>query len=171
MTFFNNIGQWINDNQIEIVTVLQVIQASGLVGVIVSFIKGCLLNKAAKKSSDEINIRLDTMDKKLKEAAQPVEMLQEQITVLAYKLNTMLDVQALVYSTIKNEETRNIVQTKIAAAKMYTVKSAEEIANELEKVQQKTEDLLKENAETVRNTIKQVKAIVNATDKDADIER
>jgi hypothetical protein len=168
MTFFNNCAQWINDHQIEIITVLQVIQASGLVGVVVSFIKGCLINKAAKKDNEEINKKLDDMQTKLTEAAQPVEMLQEQIAVISYKVNTMLDVQALVYSTIKNEETRNIVQTKIAAAKNYTIKAAADIASELEKVQQKTEELLKENAETVRSTIKQVKAIVNATDSDVE---
>lgn len=168
MTFFNNCAQWINDHQIEIITVLQVIQASGLVGVVVSFIKGCLINKAAKKDNEEINKKLDNMQTKLTEAAQPVEMLQEQIAVISYKVNTMLDVQALVYSTIKNEETRNIVQTKIAAAKNYTIKAAVDIASELEKVQQKTEELLKENAETVRSTIKQVKAIVNATDSDVE---
>lgn len=168
MTFFNNIGQWINEHQIEIITVLQIVQASGLVGVVVSFIKGCLLNKAAKKDNEEINAKLDAMQEKLNEAAQPVEMLQEQVAVLAYKLNAMLDVQALVYSTIKNEETRNIVQTKIAAAKTYTLKSAADIASELEKVQQKTEELLKENAETVRTTIKQVKAIVNANESDVE---
>lgn len=168
MTFFNNCAQWINDHQIEIITVLQVIQASGLVGVVVSFIKGCLINKAAKKDNEEINKKLDDMQTKLTEAAQPVEMLQEQIAVISYKVNTMLDVQALVYSTIKNEETRNIVQTKIAAAKNYTIKAASDIASELEKVQQKTEELLKENAETVRSTIKQVKAIVNATDSDVE---
>lgn len=168
MTFFNNCAQWINDHQIEIITVLQVIQASGLVGVVVSFIKGCLINKAAKKDNEEINKKLDDMQTKLTEAAQPVEMLQEQIAVISYKVNTMLDVQALVYSTIKNEETRNIVQTKIATAKNYTIKAAADIASELEKVQQKTEELLKENAETVRSTIKQVKAIVNATDSDVE---
>lgn len=168
MTFFNNCAQWINDHQIEIITVLQVIQASGLVGVVVSFIKGCLINKAAKKDNEEINKKLDNMQTKLTEASQPVEMLQEQIAVISYKVNTMLDVQALVYSTIKNEETRNIVQTKIAAAKNYTIKAAADIASELEKVQQKTEELLKENAETVRSTIKQVKAIVNATDSDVE---
>ena len=168
MTFFNNCAQWINDHQIEIITVLQVIQASGLVGVVVSFIKGCLINKAAKKDNEEINKKLDNMQTKLTEAAQPVEMLQEQIAVISYKVNTMLDVQALVYSTIKNEETRNIVQTNIAAAKNYTIKAAADIASELEKVQQKTEELLKENAETVRSTIKQVKAIVNATDSDVE---
>lgn len=149
-TFIDNIGLWISEHKIDIVAVFQILQSSGLITLIVIFIKDLIKAKIQNNTVAENNEAIQTV-------ATEVSTMQTEQDVIVYKINALVEALSLVYSNLRNEETRQLVQNKLALAKSYTSEQKAKIVEQLENLQKTTEEVLKNSVEKVNEVLNSAK--------------
>lgn len=189
MEFINSCIRWVADNYKGILTVLTSAQ-------FISLITACaLLVKTLRSGKDNTTATValnDTMTKnnentvtvtniaekvnKLETAnANIVKMISdnkseetEYLDALTTKLNAILEVQSVVYSTIKSEEIRNTVNALLTNAKYVETANRAKLYKEIEDLRVKVANQVTEVQATVDKAANVVKSVVNPEIKSID---
>lgn len=180
MEWFESIGQWFVDNKEAIV---MFVTSGNFVGFIANI---ALLIKAIfgiKTNTSSTNALTETFKehKELKEGVSKISndneslksevtTLKEEITelktqneLLLSKLSAMLDVQSLVYATIKDEPTRVAVLNILANAKYSETTQRNKLKEELVALQEELMKNTNKTVEQVTEAVEKATAIVENT--------
>ena len=188
---FTNLLAWISAHQTEIITTVTSATFTNSIVSLCNFIKDI----KAKKENTEITKNLVSSAESLNDAAQSVKENGENIAKLEsnyeqlysdfkdYKLVTdnkldliinkvdaMLDVQANVYSTIKDESLKETVSGIITSAKYKESNDVIEMRNKIEELQKALQEKAQEMNSKITESVKAVKKVVK-TVKDNTVTR
>lgn len=175
--FLKNLWQWVLNNKDAIVTFITSAQFVGFVSAIIMIVKNIKASKDNTASTKILTDSTDALNESLKgnelvksamekvnssiqESLKSVDGFEnkiqefngycsDQFTVLSEKINAMLEVQSIVYSTIKDESIRTSVNNILLSAKY----SEEEIQNSLQKQIDELKAKIKENAEVMQTVV------------------
>ena len=183
MTWLENIRQWLIDNQTEILAVLTFIQSSGLVGIIVGFVKSIKKIKDNTDNTKKLNTSIESVDAlkeeivklqdvntKLIEKCEHLENqnndIQNGIDTLLTKVDAMIEVQSVVYTTIKDDKTRATVNNLLTNAKYAVTAQRAKLLEELDNLRKQVKEYSDKAAALVEHTVNKAQSIVKADDKE-----
>lgn len=182
MTWLENIGNWFIENQEKILAVLTAIQSSGLIGFIVWAVKSTKqvkLNTQTSKALNEsigivngLNGEVETLNCNHKDLVEKVDHLEMQMnnlqntmdTVLT-KVDAMIEVQSVVYTTIKDDKTRATVNNLLTNAKYAVTEQRAKLLEELDSLRKQVKEYSDKAAALVEHTVNKAQSIVKAEDK------
>lgn len=183
MTWLENIRQWLIDNQTEILAVLTFIQSSGLVGIIVGFVKSIKKIKDNTDNTKKLNTSIESVDAlkeeivklqdvntKLIEKCEHLENqnndIQNSVDTLLTKVDAMIEVQSVVYTTIKDDKTRATVNNLLTNAKYAVTAQRAKLLEELDNLRKQVKEYSDKAAALVEHTVNKAQSIVKADDKE-----
>lgn len=183
MTWLENIRQWLIDNQTEILAVLTFIQSSGLVGIIVGFVKSIKKIKDNTDNTKKLNtsiesvealkeeiVKLQDVNTKLIEKCEHLENqnndIQNSVDTLLTKVDAMIEVQSVVYTTIKDDKTRATVNNLLTNAKYAVTAQRAKLLEELDNLRKQVKEYSDKAAALVEHTVNKAQSIVKADDKE-----
>ena len=183
MTWLENIRQWLIDNQTEILAVLTFIQSSGLIGIIVGFVKSIKKIKDNTDNTKKLNTSIESVDAlkeevvklqdvntKLIEKCEHLENqnndIQNSVDTLLTKVDAMIEVQSLVYTTIKDDKTRATVNNLLTNAKYAVTAQRAKLLEELDNLRKQVKEYSDKAAALVEHTVNKAQSIVKADDKE-----
>lgn len=147
--FMINIGQWFSQNVSEIAALFSASTISAILANILLLLKLYQKTKTNTSSTDNLNSTLLLSNEKLNDITllnsninannNRIDTLEKVtsdmgigINNLTKKINAVLDVQAIVYSSIKDEATRTAVTSILLSAKhIDNVKNIDNTTNEI----------------------------------------
>lgn len=182
-----NVWQWFVENKDTITAFFMSGQAISFVAALVMLVKNLRGTKDNTKSSKTLNETLtntnkmsdaittldgnfkslkeenDGLRKELKEVEEKLQITNEEIK---NKLNAIVDVQAIVYSTIRDDGVRQTVNTILNNARYSEKNFKQELEQKIEDLKQNySEELAKVNEKMTKSmddVIKQVSAVEEA---------
>lgn len=181
MEWLRNIGNWFIENKDTIVVTLTGIATSGAGVNLWQFFKSRKVVKDntanakaltdALKENSTLKIAVTSLNDFVSGVAERVEKVNNTVIsvvnstdVLITKVNAMLDVQSLVYQTIKDEATRTAVNNILTNAKYAVTAQRAELIKELNALKEETAKQNAENNARVEEAVAKAVNIVEATD-------
>ena len=182
MEFINSCIRWVAENYKAILMVVTSTQFISLVSAIVLLVKSLragkdntastkALNETMEKTNgmsvtvDDINANVTLLqgdNLTIKEELKRFETEQkEYLDNLTTKLNAILEVQSVVYSTIKNEDIRNTVNALLVNAKYAETANRAKLRKEIDDLKAKVASQVTEVQATVEKASDVVKNIVS----------
>ena len=168
--FIRNIGQWFVENKNGIIIALSSVDFAALGTLIYHVVKQRLENKEGvtetKKLSkllaenETLNEEVKTLKAENKELKKDVHTIKDQNELILNKMNAVLEVQSIVYSTIKDETTRVTVGNIINTAKHDEFQVRAKLYEELETLKRRVAEQSKVLEDTVNKTISDVETTV-----------
>ena len=181
MEWLRNIGNWFIENKDTIVVTLTGIATSGAGVNLWQFFKSRKVVKDntanskaltdALKENSTLKTAVTSLNDFVSGVAERVEKVNNTVVsvvnstdVLITKVNAMLDVQSLVYQTIKDEATRTAVNNILTNAKYAVTAQRAELIKELNALKEETAKQNAENNARVEEAVAKAVNIVEATD-------
>ena len=182
MEFINSCIRWVAENYKAILMAVTSTQFISLVSAIVLLVKSLragkdntastkALNETMEKTNgmsvtvDDINANVTLLqgdNLTIKEELKRFETEQkEYLDNLTTKLNAILEVQSVVYSTIKNEDIRNTVNALLVNAKYAETANRAKLRKEIDDLKAKVASQVTEVQATVEKASDVVKNIVS----------
>ena len=185
MTWLENIGKWFVENKETILAVLTAIQSSGLVGFIAWAVKSTKQVKLNTKTTETLNksiTRVDSLNgevtemkdvnKTLIEKCDYLENqmndLQNSMDILITKVDAIIEVQSVVYTTIKDDKTRATVNNLLTNAKYAVTEQRKKLIDELEALRQQIKTQAEAQKQLVEHAVNKAQSIVKVEDKPAE---
>lgn len=185
MNWLENIGKWFIDNQETILAVLTAIQSSGLVGFIAWAIKSTKQVKLNTKTTEALNnsiscvdglngevVGLKDVNKVLIEKCEYLENqmndLQNSMDILITKVDAIIEVQSVVYTTIKDDKTRATVNNLLTNAKYAVTEQRKKLIDELEALREQIKTQAEAQKQLVEHAVNKAQSIVKVEDKPED---
>lgn len=185
MTWLENIGKWFVENKDTILAVLTAIQSSGLVGFIAWAVKSTKQVKLNTKTTETLNKSITCVDglngevtemkgvnKTLIEKCEYLENqmndLQNSMDILLTKVDAMIEVQSVVYTTIKDDKTRATVNNLLTNAKYAVTEQRKKLIDELEALRQQIKTQAEAQKQLVEHAVNKAQSIVKVEDKPAE---
>lgn len=185
MTWLENIGKWFVENKETILAVLTAIQSSGLVGFIAWAVKSTKQVKLNTKTTETLNKSITCVDglsgevtemkdvnKTLIEKCDYLENqmndLQNSMDILLTKVDAMIEVQSVVYTTIKDDKTRATVNNLLTNAKYAVTEQRKKLIDELEALRQQIKTQAEAQKQLVEHAVNKAQSIVKVEDKPAE---
>ena len=185
MTWLENIGKWFVENKETILAVLTAIQSSGLVGFIAWAVKSTKQVKLNTKTTETLNKSITCVDslngevtemkdvnKALIEKCEYLENqmndLQNSMDILLTKVDAMIEVQSVVYTTIKDDKTRATVNNLLTNAKYAVTEQRKKLIDELEELRQQIKTQAEAQKQLVEHAVNKAQSIVKVEDKPAE---
>ena len=185
MTWLENIGKWFVENKETILAVLTAIQSSGLVGFIAWAVKSTKQVKLNTKTTETLNKSITCVDslngevtemkdvnKTLIERCEYLENqmndLQNSMDILLTKVDAMIEVQSVVYTTIKDDKTRATVNNLLTNAKYAVTEQRKKLIDELEALRQQIKTQAEAQKQLVEHAVNKAQSIVKVEDKPAE---
>ena len=185
MTWLENIGKWFVENKETILAVLTAIQSSGLVGFIAWAVKSTKQVKLNTKTTETLNKSITCVDglngevtemkdvnKKLIEKCEYLENqmndLQNSMDILLTKVDAMIEVQSVVYTTIKDDKTRATVNNLLTNAKYAVTEQRKKLIDELEALRQQIKAQADAQKQLVEHAVNKAQSIVKVEDAPAE---
>lgn len=182
MNWLENIGKWFIDNQETILAVLTAIQSSGLVGFIAWAIKSTKQVKLNTKTTEALNnsiscvdglngevVGLKDVNKELIEKCEYLENqmndLQNSMDILITKVDAIIEVQSVVYTTIKDDKTRATVNNLLTNAKYAVTEQRKKLIEELEALREQIKTQAEAQKQLVEHAVNKAQSIVKVEDK------
>ena len=182
MNWLENIGKWFIDNQETILAVLTAIQSSGLIGFIAWAVKSTKQVKLNTKTTEVLNnsitcvdslngevVGLKDVNKELIEKCEYLENqmndLQNSMDILLTKVDAMIEVQSVVYTTIKDDKTRATVNNLLTNAKYAVTEQRKKLIEELEALRQQIKTQADAQKQLVEHAVNKAQSIVKVEDK------
>ena len=151
--FFYNIGVWFAENRDNILTFVTSTNFVALLGLTFTILKDCKSRKNNTASVNNFsetlkaqNTSADMMNSLASDSVEVNAKMSEVMSRLAYvktmqeefnqKVDTLLEVFTIVYSTIKDDKIRNSVNTLLISAKHYGAQTKAELENEIKRLKQ-----------------------------------
>lgn len=175
--FIYNCYLWVASNYKEITMVLTSTQFLSIVSALVLLVRSIrktdnnvvaskVLTEQLEKNEDnakvvkEIKTELDTIKNENTVLQQELSDSKESIDILLSKINAMLEVQSVVYSTIKNETVRETVDNILINAKYAETKTRAKLKKEVEELKVKVAEKFDTVMEDVNKTVNVVNSVV-----------
>lgn len=185
MTWLENIGKWFVENKETILAVLTAIQSSGLIGFIAWAVKSTKQVKLNTKTTETLNksitcvdglngevIEMKGVNKALIEKCEYLENqmndLQNSMDILLTKVDAMIEVQSVVYTTIKDDKTRATVNNLLTNAKYAVTEQRKKLIEELEALRQQIKTQAEAQKQLVEHAVNKAQSIVKVEDKPAE---
>lgn len=185
MTWLENIGKWFVENKETILAVLTAIQSSGLIGFIAWAVKSTKQVKLNTKTTETLNksitcvdglngevIQMKDVNKMLIEKCEYLENqmndLQNSMDILLTKVDAMIEVQSVVYTTIKDDKTRATVNNLLTNAKYAVTEQRKKLIDELEALRQQIKTQAEAQKQLVEHAVNKAQSIVKVEDKPAE---
>lgn len=185
MTWLENIGKWFVENKESILAVLTAIQSSGLIGFIAWAVKSTKQVKLNTKTTETLNNSIACVDglngevaemkdvnKTLIEKCEYLENqmndLQNSMDILLTKVDAMIEVQSVVYTTIKDDKTRATVNNLLTNAKYAVTEQRKKLIDELEALRQQIKTQAEAQKQLVEHAVNKAQSIVKVEDKPAE---
>ena len=185
MTWLENIGKWFVENKETILAVLTAIQSSGLVGFIAWAVKSTKQVKLNTKTTETLNNSIACVDglngevaemkdvnKTLIEKCEYLENqmndLQNSMDILLTKVDAIIEVQSVVYTTIKDDKTRATVNNLLTNAKYAVTEQRKKLIDELEALRQQIKTQAEAQKQLVEHAVNKAQSIVKVEDKPAE---
>ena len=185
MTWLENIGKWFVENKETILAVLTAIQSSGLIGFIAWAVKSTEQVKLNTKTTETLNKSITCVDglngevtemkdvnKALIEKCEYLENqmndLQNSMDILLTKVDAMIEVQSVVYTTIKDDKTRATVNNLLTNAKYAVTEQRKKLIDELESLRQQIKTQAEAQKQLVEHAVNKAQSIVKVEDKPAE---
>lgn len=181
MTWLENIGKWFVENKETILAVLTAIQSSGLIGFIAWAVKSTKQVKLNTKTTETLNKSITCVDglngevaemkdvnKALIEKCEYLENqmndLQNSMDILLTKVDAMIEVQSVVYTTIKDDKTRATVNNLLTNAKYAVTEQRKKLIDELEALRQQIKAQADAQKQLVEHAVNKAQSIVKVED-------
>ena len=185
MTWLENIGKWFVENKETILAVLTAIQSSGLVGFIAWAVKSTKQVKLNTKTTETLNNSIACVDglngevaemkdvnKTLIEKCEYLENqmndLENSMDILITKIDAIIEVQSVVYTTIKDDKTRATVNNLLTNAKYAVTEQRKKLIDELEALRQQITTQAEAQKQLVEHAVNKAQSIVKVEDKPAE---
>ena len=182
MNWLENIGKWFIDNQETILAVLTAIQSSGLIGFIAWAVKSTKQVKLNTKTTEALNnsiscvdglngevVGLKNVNKELIEKCEYLENqmndLQNSMDILLTKVDAIIEVQSVVYTTIKDDKTRATVNNLLTNAKYAVTEQRKKLIEELEALREQIKTQAEAQKQLVEHAVNKAQSIVKVEDK------
>lgn len=186
MTWLENCWQWLTDNWQSILVFFTSGQAISLVVAVISIIRQSKAFKAAKISTDALDGSVKAYNEAFKKNDEAIKAISEKFndsftslttatskindfsenvlelldTTIA-KVNAMLDVQSIVYSTIKDDNIRKNVSDLIVNAKFAENKQKADLLNQIDALKAQIATQVENVKQTVTATVDEVNNKLN----------
>lgn len=151
MEFFSNIWKWLTENSQKILAFLTSAEVTGIILMVINIFRSHKAIKLNTSSSNSLKSALDdnnSMRKEVNEVKEKQLLLEAKVDklieleqdnqfntmLIMKKVNVMLDVQSIVYSTIKDDTIRTSVNNLLMNAKYNDSEVKSKIQNELEEL-------------------------------------
>ena len=181
MTWLENIGKWFVENKETILAVLTAIQSSGLIGFIAWAVKSTKQVKLNTKTTETLNksitcvdglngevIQMKDVNKTLIEKCEYLENqmndLQNSMDILITKIDAIIEVQSVVYTTIKDDKTRATVNNLLTNAKYAVTEQRKKLIDELEALRQQIKAQADAQKQLVEHAVNKAQSIVKVED-------
>lgn len=178
--WFQSIGNWIVTNKDAIVTTLSAVATSGVGVNLWQFFKNRKIVTENTKNASELvaalkeNELLKPAVAKVEEVLSTVKEKQvalekkvidsiNGIDILVTKVNAILDVQSLVYQTIKDESTRIAVNNILTNAKYAVTEQRAQLIKELNALKEENARITAESNAKVEESVAKATSIIEAT--------
>ena len=185
MTWLENIGKWFVENKETILAVLTAIQSSGLIGFIAWAVKSTKQVKLNTKTTETLNKSITCVDslngevtemkdvnKTLIEKCEYLENqmndLENSMDILITKIDAIIEVQSVVYTTIKDDKTRATVNNLLTNAKYAVTEQRKKLIDELEALRQQIKTQAEAQKQLVEHAVNKAQSIVKVEDKPAE---
>lgn len=190
MEFITNIGNWFVINKDSIIGFVLSGQFATLIGAVVLLLRNLKSTKNNTEQSKTLNASLeannslidtskitkenseflkDAQDKLKNQVNEFEAKLDAKMAMVTDKINAMLEVQSIVYSTIKDEKVRSTVNNLLVNAKYAETATRAELQKQVEELKAKVAeqvDQLNKTVETVSDSVvKIVKGDTEHTDE------
>lgn len=181
MTWLENIGKWFVENKETILAVLTAIQSSGLVGFIAWAVKSTKQVKLNTKTTETLNKSITCVDSLNGEVAEMKDVnktliekcdylenqmndLQNSMDILLTKVDAIIEVQSVVYTTIKDDKTRATVNNLLTNAKYAVTEQRKKLIDELEALRQQIKAQAEAQKQLVEHAVNKAQSIVKVED-------
>lgn len=181
MTWLENIGKWFVENKETILAVLTAIQSSGLIGFIAWAVKSTKQVKLNTKTTETLNKSITCVDslngevtemkdvnKTLIEKCDYLENqmndLENSMDILITKIDAIIEVQSVVYTTIKDDKTRATVNNLLTNAKYAVTEQRKKLIEELEELRQQIKAQADAQKQLVEHAVNKAQSIVKVED-------
>ena len=185
MTWLENIGKWFVENKETILAVLTAIQSSGLIGFIAWAVKSTKQVKLNTKTTETLNKSITCVDglngevaemkdvnKTLIEKCEYLENqmndLENSMDILITKIDAIIEVQSVVYTTIKDDKTRATVNNLLTNAKYAVTEQRKKLIEELEELRQQIKAQADAQKQLVEHAVNKAQSIVKVEDAPAE---
>lgn len=181
MTWLENIGKWFVENKETILAVLTAIQSSGLIGFIAWAVKSTKQVKLNTKTTETLNKSITCVDGLNGEVAEMKDVnkvliekceylenqmndLENSMDILLTKVDAMIEVQSVVYTTIKDDKTRATVNNLLTNAKYAVTEQRKKLIEELEALRQQIKAQADAQKQLVEHAVNKAQSIVKVED-------
>ena len=181
MTWLENIGKWFVENKETILAVLTAIQSSGLIGFIAWAVKSTKQVKLNTKTTETLNKSITCVDGLNGEVAEMKDVnktliekcdylenqmndLQNSMDILITKVDAIIEVQSVVYTTIKDDKTRATVNNLLTNAKYAVTEQRKKLIEELEELRQQIKAQADAQKQLVEHAVNKAQSIVKVED-------
>lgn len=114
-----------------------------------------------ESNTEEIKVKIDSVNKQF---VNELEILQQ-------KLNAMLEVQTIVYNSMKDETARKNVFNLLTQAKLVETSKYSELEQQVESLKKKVEEKVNDVQSVVEETVTTVQNVVGTKKKKSDAAR
>lgn len=181
MTWLENIGKWFVENKETILAVLTAIQSSGLIGFIAWAVKSTKQVKLNTKTTETLNKSITCVDGLNGEVAEMKDVnkvliekcdylenqmndLENSMDILITKIDAIIEVQSVVYTTIKDDKTRATVNNLLTNAKYAVTEQRKKLIEELEELRQQIKAQADAQKQLVEHAVNKAQSIVKVED-------
>lgn len=179
--FFQNIYAWLAANGNKIVAVLTSANFVAMATLVVNTIRGIkstkgvtiasadLKNELAESSKSRVVIdAIKDVSEKIKDVAEASKasidetkaLLDKELLMVTAKINAMLEVQSLVYSTIRDDSLRQTVSNLLNTARYSDENTKEQLQAQIDSLKKALNDKMEEVNQTMSDAIDKVQTVV-----------
>lgn len=180
--FFQNIYAWLAANSNKIVAFLTSANFLAMLTLVVNTIRTIKTNKGVAITSTDLKNELSESSKNrsviasikgvsdtIKDVTEATKtaidetkaLLDKELLTVTNKVNAMLEVQSLVYSTIRDDSLRQTVSNLLNTARYNDANTKEQLQSEIDSLKKALNDKMEEVNKTMSDAIDKVQTVVS----------
>lgn len=180
--FFQNIYAWLAANSNKIVAFLTSANFLAMLTLVVNTIRTIKTNKGVAITSTDLKTELAESSKNrsviasikgvsetIKDVTEATKtaidetkaLLDKELLTVTNKVNAMLEVQSLVYSTIRDDSLRQTVSNLLNTARYNDANTKEQLQSEIDSLKKALNDKMEEVNQTMSDAIDKVQTVVS----------
>lgn len=181
--FFQNIYAWLAANGNKIVAVLTSANFVAMATLVVNTIRTIKTNKGVAVTSTDLKNELAESSKSrvvidaIKDVSEKIKdvtdatkqsidetkaLLDKELLTVTAKINAMLEVQSLVYSTVRDDSLRQTVSNLLNTARYSDENTKEQLQEQIDSLKKALNDKMAEVNQTMTDAIDKVQTVVTA---------
>ena len=180
--FFQNIYAWLAANSNKIVAFLTSANFLAMLTLVVNTIRTIKTNKGVAITSTDLKTELAESSKNrsviasikgvsetIKDVTEATKtaidetkaLLDKELLTVTNKVNAILEVQSLVYSTIRDDSLRQTVSNLLNTARYNDANTKEQLQSEIDSLKKALNDKMEEVNQTMSDAIDKVQTVVS----------